>query len=85
MNDPAASGQCDAGPKWQHLSRPTKVLRGSRAKRTPLGHEGNGKDITSVSPASPPRVAGRGIKPTGGNDSLLEYHPFKGYLIGAIL
>jgi len=70
MNDSAASGrdiqqgssfksrsQRDAGPEWQQLSLLSKVLRGSRAKR--------------VCPTSPPRVAGRGIKPTGGNESAL--------------
>jgi len=29
MNDPAASGQRDAGPEWQLLSLLTKVLRDS--------------------------------------------------------
>ena len=58
MNDPAESGQRDAGPKWQQLSLLSNVFRGSQTKRTPPRHEGNGKNITSVSPSFPPRVAG---------------------------
>ena len=32
-----------------------------RAQRTPTGHEGNGEDITSVSPTFPPNVVGRRV------------------------
>ena len=80
MNDPAASRRgirksfhlkavasvTLAPPRRASLPR-HETFPWARSERTPPRHEGNGKDITSVSPASPPRVAGRGIKPTVGN------------------
>ena len=71
MNDPAANGrgirqelsfksrsQRDAGPEWQQFSPAIQDSLGLVSKFALRG---------GVCPASPPRVAGQGIKPTGGN------------------